>query len=604
MQIPNPQTKKLVQLNNSNVLGDLWATFNIDLNENEGLIRLGKRLIINTNTSDVAEITSYPSGFHLFGGSKFAVAGASGTGYVFKNSTTYPSATLFSKVTGANTPATIDSNLSDIIVSNSNMYVSAASNSVYWTTDGSTWSTAFTVGASDSGSTHMMCAFGARTYMTKLGSSIQSWDSSNTVASLGSQYTLQLGNTSSNYITFIRAASNRIWIGTVNTLGGKGYIYEWDGSATQTQKSYRLESQGALACVIKDDIPYVMDTNGALIVFNGGTFKKLTQLNRRRNRLLWNPTSSVNNRFIHPNGMSLVNGKINLLVDGRNYDGSTTGALLEETISSGVYEYDENKGLIHKQSIGLSRVAGTITDLGQARVAGVGALSEFNIADNTSGRDGTFLAGATYFTSATASTSGIFFDNMLDNEKKGGWFITSKLRPEASKLGPTITGLWKKFYITYRKFLSSTDRIVVKYRYIEQEPTTVSITWSSSTQFTTADANMANYAVGDEVEIIQGAGGGFCSHITVISNNAGTYTVTVDETHTSASGTALARLQKWIKVLEVNDQTSTWAQGGFPGPGGMPIASSWIQLKVWAVFTGQDEVENLYPADLPSQIAQ
>lgn len=603
MQFPNPQTKRITQLNNSNVLGDFWASTGVDLTENEGVVRIGKRLIINTNTADVAEITSYPAGFVAYGAKKYTIAGASGTGYVFSNASLYPSGAAFSKVTGSNTPVTVDSTISDILVSNSNLYVSTASNSVYWTADGTTWSAAFTVGASDAGNTHMMTSYAGRTYMSKLGSLILSWDSANTVATSG-QYTLQLGNSDSNQITFLRSSSNRIWIGVVNKLGGKGYIYEWDGSSTQATKAYRLEAQGALSCVIKDDVPYVVDTNGALLVFNGGTFKKLTQLNRRRNRLLWNPISGTNNRFIHPNGMSIVNGKINILVDGRNYDGTTTAASIEETISSGVWEFDENKGLYHKHAFGLSRAAGTITDLGQIRINGAGALSELNMADSTSGRDGTFLAGATYFTTASVSTSGIFYDNSLDTEKKGGSFVLAKTRPEASKLGPAITSIWKKFYIAYRKFLASTDRIVVKYRSTEQEPTTMTITWVDATSFTTADANMANYAVGDEVEILQGAGGGYCSHIVSSTNNAGTYTVVVDETHTSASGTAIARFQKWIKVLEINDQTSTWKEAGFPTSSGMPLSSTWIQLKVWAVFTGQDEIESLFPTDTPARIAQ
>lgn len=597
-QIPNPLNRKIVQLNNSDILGDLWASFNIDLAENEGTFRLGKRLVLNTNTSDTAEITSYPAAILIYGTTKYFVAGASGTGYVFSNGTAYPSATTFSKVAAAGSPSTCDSTKSDMIVSNGSIYVTTASNSVY-KFDGSSWTT-FTAGGSDAASVHMMTSYGGRTYMTRVQSSIISWDSADTVVTSG-QYTLQLGNSDANNITFIRPSASRIWIGVVNKTGGKGYIYEWDGSSTQVTKSYRLEAAGALSCVIKDDIPYVIDTNGDLLVWNAGNFQRVGGVNRRRNKLLQNPLSQTNNRFIHPNGMSIVKGKINALLNGINYDNTITSASIEETIPSGVYEYDLNKGFYHKHSFGLSRAAGTITDYGQARIVAPGAIAEINFPDTSSSRNGTFMAGATYYTTASATTSGIFFDDSNDTEQKGGYFITTKMLPEPSKLGQVIAAIWKKIFIAYRKFLSSGDRMVVKVRFTEQEPTQMDISWTSTTTFTTTDSNMANYAVGDEVEIVQGIGGGICSHITIISLNAGTYTVTVDETHTSASGTAKARFQKWVKLKEINDQTSTYLESGL---GDANYAATWVQFKVWMVFTGRDEIQRILVVDTPSLIAQ
>lgn len=583
IEIPNAKTKKWTQPNVSDILGDLWASFNLDLTENRGAIRLGKRLLINTNTSDVAEITSYPAAFKVLGTVKYAIAGASGTGYAFSNSTAYPGASTFSKITAATSPTTVDSAYSDMEVSNGNLYVSTKSNTVHCF-DGSSW-TSFTVGAADAGSTHMMTSFGGRTYMTKLKSLIQSWNSSNSVADPGNQYTLQLGNSDSNVITFLRSSANRIWIGTVNTLGGKGYIYEWDGSSTQATRAYRLEAAGALACVIKDDIPYVVDSNGDLLVWNAGNFQKITGLNRRRNKLLFNPLSSINDRFIHPNGMSIVEGNINILIDGRNYDNSAASTSLEETIPSGIWEYTSDTGLYHKHSFGLSRAAGTITDYGQARIVGAGALAELNIPSTTPTRNGTFLAGASYYTTATVSTSAIFYDDSNDTEQKAGYLVTTKLQSSG------ITDNFLKIFPKYRKFLASTDRMILKYRTSEQEPTEMTITWvAGSTQFTTTDSNMANYAVGDEVEIVAGNGAGMCSHITAISENAGTYTVTVDLTYNSSTATAKARLQKWVEIGTISDQGSSFKQFNLPRD---CSDKTWIQFKVWMLFTGKDELISL-----------
>lgn len=591
IKLPNPKTKKWTQPNSSDILGDIYASFNLDLSENEGTVRLGKRMVLNTNTADVAEITSYPAAIKTFNGKKFAIAGTSSTGYVFEQGTAYPSATSFSKVTATNAPTNVSSILSDMEISNGNLYVTQNATTVAWTTDGTTWGTQFSAGSS--GSVHMLTSFGGRTYMTDLTSKVISWNSSNAVVTSG-QYTIQLGNSDSNVITFLRSSANRIWIGTVNTAGGKGHIYEWDGSSSQATRSYRLEASGALSCVVKDDIPYVMDSNGDLLVWTSGNFQRITGLNRRNNKLLFNPLDRDNERFVHPNGMSIIKGKINLLIDGRNYDNSVASTTLEETIPSGIWEFDPNKGLYHKHSIGLSKAAGTILDYGQARVFGVGALSELNNPSTTSTRNGTFMAGVSYYTNATTSTSGVFFDDSNDTLQKAGYIITTKIQSD------NITDSYLKIFAKYRQFLASTDRMVFKYRTTEQSPTEMVITWlTGGTQFTTTDANMANYSVGDEVEIVAGDGGGMCSHITAITENAGTYTVTVDLTHPTSTNTAKARLQKWVKIGTVSDQTSSFKEIGLPSA---CRDKTWIQFKIWMLFTGKDELVEFNVMNQTNQI--
>src|ERR1035437_181276 len=573
------------QKNNSDVNGSLYASFNLDLTENEGKVRLGKRLIVNTNTTDVAEITSYPCGFKVFGSYKFAIAGLSGTGYVFRNSYQYPNATLFAKQVQSNTPTTVDSTLSDIEVSNSNLYLTCKGTAVYFSTDGNTWTTQFAAGTDTTG-VKMMTSFQSRTYMTQLKSQVISWDASNTVATSGA-YTVQLGNSDSNLITFIRSSSNRIWIGTLNTNGGKGYIYEWDGTATQVQKSYRMEASGALSCIIKDDIPYVMDSNGSLLAWNGGTFVKLASLNRIHNQLLYNAISSVNNRFIHPNGMSIIKGKICMLIDGRNYNNATAlSDTIEETIPSGVYEYDENKGLYHKYSVGSSHVGDTIIDYGQVKLFGVGALSELNISDNTSGRNGTFLAGASYYTDTATTQSGIFYDDSNDTLQKAGYLITTKQYAIDQTGQPSVQNSWQNIYTLYRKFLNANDEITVKYRNEEIDAVIATATWTSTTTFTTPTDLSA--LVGYEVEPILGLGSGKTSHIISAPFGGGVSTVTLDETYTGATGTSHIRIQNWKKISTINTSSqATYDQAGI-GP-----VSNWVQFKIGLIFTGKDELEKL-----------
>ncbi|MFK5284045.1 hypothetical protein ACI3PL_31150, partial [Lacticaseibacillus paracasei] len=53
---------------------------------------------------------------------------------------------------------------------------------------------------------------------------------------------------------------------------------------------------------------------------------------------------------------------------------------------------------------------------------------------------------------------------------------------------------------------------------------------------------------GAEVEITQGLGSVKCAHIINTSLAGGTWTVTVDETFTSATGTSKARFAFWNKM--------------------------------------------------------
>lgn len=87
------------------------------------------------------------------------------------------------------------------------------------------------------------------------------------------------------------------------------------------------------------------------------------------------------------------------------------------------------------------------------------------------------------------------------------------------------------------------------------------------------------------MEILQGTGSGACVHITDISENGGTYTVTVDTAVTGVTtGTAKARFQKWIKLFPVvTGQVRSWEQMSIGAP------NTRIQIKGCMTFKGNDE---------------
>ncbi len=590
------------QTNNSDVLGDIWASKNIDTITNRGKLGVGDRLMLNTSDTSGYGQGSNVSGMGLpvaiksIGTSSkiCAIAGSK----VLSTSVSYPSAS-FSVPTpnSGSLPTNLDQDKSDMEFLEISLYMTGNSTAVNKMDDIFNFSTITVTGSG--GGKKMLCQFANRMYMSYNSTKIVSWDKNDTIATIGSQYTIDLVNSYLYEIVFMRATSNRIWIGTVNKVGGKGTIFEWDGSSNQPTKSYRLETQGALACVIKDDVPYVIDTIGNLLYWNGGTFKKLTGLYRVNNKLFTNAFQGDNVRFIHPNGIALVNGVIHFVLDTKN---SSSTANTEETMPAGVYYYDEEtKSIIHKTSFGYLDRGGQRTageDFGQAKLYQTGALAEMNLISTSSARNGTYLAGATVYTDATTTLNGIWFDDSNRTYQKAGSIITTK------NYSPNVTDTWQSLYYRYRQLISSSDKIVVKYRTVEADPVEFTGTWTSTTTFTTT-TDISSYwtsGTGGEIEVLQGIGAGRCSHITSIVNNSGTYTVTVDETYTGASNqTFKARAQTWIKLgLNIQgDKNPYFNNLQIP----MSATTSWIQFKVWMLFTGRMELEDLQLQNKASQTA-
>jgi len=576
-----PKDKKWVQVNGSEVMGNLWASFNIDLSDNYGRLRIGQRLIVNTDETDDADI-GVPVAFASINSINYCIAGSK----VFKSGANTPNSN-FTEDAISGVPTNLNSLYSDMASFNGYLYVSANSTSVY-KTDGVSWSS-FSAG-SNTGSPRLFVQYADRMYMTDGNAKIISWSTSDTPATSGA-YTLDLSsNADTRRITCMRASASRIWIFTTNLSGGKALVYEWDGASTQPTRSYRLESSGAFSCVIKDDIPWIIDANANLLAWNGGTFQYITGFNRENHKLLTGIFSTTNDRFVHPNGMSIVEGNIHILINGSNNDNTGT---IEDTIPSGIYEYQKEFGLVHKYSFGLTKSNGTIVDFGQIRISKAGALSELNQPSTSSTRNGTFLAGAQIYTNAGSTRNVISYDDQNSTLQKAGTFITTKIQSSE------VTEMWQKLYVGVKKFLNDNDKMIVKYRIEEVDSTQISCTWTSTNSFTTT-SDISAYANNDEITVIQGVGSGKCAHITDLSESAGTYTVTVDETFTGAtSQTFLAKIDKWKKIGSLSNRNASYLE--------CPIGKSanWIQLKIWVTFTGRkEEIETLYLVSAPNQFAK
>lgn len=584
-----PPNNQWTQPNNGDTTGSLWATFNCNLSLKQGKIR-GTRMITTSSTSSDDADLGLPVGFikHDIGdgtaNAKYYTAAGS---YVFSSASgSQPSA--FTQDATGGTPTTCNSSISDLAGFNEYLYVTTDSDVIYKLSNSGTWSN-FTFTGLDDGYAHMLEPFANRIYITRDLARLNSIDTSDTEATSGT-YTIYLQNVLSggqqqNVITRPRASSEGIWIPTINATGGDGYVYFWNGvTADKYERSYRLDSAGALSCIIKDDTPYIVDTNGRLLVLNGGTFTEIARFPNFNRKLYTNSLGTTNQRWIHPNGMAIVNGKINILVNLGEYSNSTQN---EENAPSGIWEYDPNIGLYHKHSLSYyDSAVGTVTDWGQSRIAfstgagneaGAGGLTWIQNNSNSASRNGNLLAGFKYYSDATTTKYGIFYDDNNYGVQSASYIVTAKIPSNQ------IQESWRKLYVMHKKFITASDKVVVKFRTEEVPSTEGTITWTSTTVFQST-VDLSDYVVGDEVEILQGTGGGMCSHITDISESGGTYTVTVDETHTGASGTAIARFQKWTKAGVIQDVKSF-------GSVVLEDNSPWIQLKIFMLSTGANEID-------------
>ena len=128
-------------------------------------------------------------------------------------------------------------------------------------------------------------------------------------------------------------------------------------------------------------------------------------------------------------------------------------------------------------------------------------------------------------------------------------------------------------------------QFVWKYRTRRTEPVDFTITWTSTTTFTTTQSGIVE---GDEITILQGKGGGRIAHVTGTPTfSSPNYTVTLDEAITGVSGTAKARLQKWKKIGIINNINRFYQEVGIGQP------STLIELKCAMLVTGEATIDEI-----------
>lgn len=578
-----------LQTNRSDDLGSLWSTHNLDFQTNLGTMRLAQKLVINTSSADDADL-GVPCAFTYFADRWWAICGTR----VFKNSSE-AMAGSFSEDTSTGFQTDYDFEESDLALFDDRLWSTTGDSLYSKPSNTGDWTSRDSLGSG----VNKLAYFKKfdRLYYTDTTTNISSIDAANVVSNSAGDYFLDIGDTA-GILTTIVSNSQFIWIGTMiqsnstSGFGEVGAVLQWDGISAQVTNAFPINAAAVLAMTVLNDIPYCIDSEGRILKYTGYSFEEIARLPVNRTLLVGATVSGTSNgRFVHFNGLqSTKNNTLLVLVNNLNED---DGGTINENLPSGIWELDLATGnFTHRYSPTLkARSSSTVTDFGQNRIVSAGALKLGYLEEDSSVGRSTMLAGFAYFTDATTEASAIFIDSpakpSTDTEgQKRGYFVTTWFNSEE------IQDKFLRLWATFRTFLNSTDKAIFKYRITEEEPIEATITWTSTTTFTTTTdvsaygptATGFNGTTGGEVEVLQGTGSGSCTHITNISEAGGTYTVTLDNAVTGVTGTAKARFQKWIKIFpEVTGQVLSYGQ--------MAIGASntRIQIKGVLEFTGDDE---------------
>lgn len=572
--IPNKQTKKWSQLNQGDLLGTLYATRNIDL-ETPGILKLAQRTrYVGRGTSGLLDCMSIVYGNFNSTFYQYWIVSSSGGVY-----------TLNQDLSGfavdglSNTPSTHSG--SDGCMWNGSLFVSktariAKLTAGTWTTD---WSSAdFTT--TTSGVMHPV-----EPNVTNLNLLV---GDVNLLKSCASDGTISTALTlPSNYdIVWIRRGTNVNYIGLDSRLnGGTGAVAVWDGLSTTLEANalIPIKAKTPLSGVVDErGILHIIQSDGRLMRFNGTGFEYVSELPPYRDyniRVNWGGSLSIFAK-VFPRGMAIVRGKIHIAVDATSniktrFQSNTTA--IAPNFHGGVWVYDDdNKAFYHKGSLSYSN---TITDFGASMAQNsCSAISPvYEDKQNASAPavtvGGKYLVGSRLYADTT-STVYRAICSATTGENRGQ---ATTCRIESNDITDTNISVWCK----YQGLNTSTDRIVFKYRTSFREAITgISITWTSTTTFTSTDSVLSNVAVGDEITVLFGNGSGGTAHITNISLVTTTYTITIDEAITgiSTNNESWILIDNWkrfptdITYLD----TAGYKQLSFPIQADTP----WVQLKV------------------------
>lgn len=459
---------------------------------------------------------------------------------------------------------------SDAVIWTDGLYCSTTSN--VSKLSASAW-TGSQMSFSTSGIPHPLCASASANYLLGGNGNIlrQKDPSTGTV-------TTALTLPANYRIQWIRSDYSRTLLGCRNMNGGDTAVFEWDEVSPTWTNKYDIDASWVLSGCFRNTDFFTVTNDGRLLKFNGGGFSTVAQFPIYKTlEGYW--ANGFTLSTVYQRGMQVIEGRVNILLAAEIDNAGEA----YPNFPSGIWEFDESTGLNHKYGVSFTQTSDNFSS--NLFGSGAGALGSVVVDPVSGGPDsgigGTLIYGARLDTGN--STLGYYVcGSIVSDGVNRGSFVTTRV--ETSDVADDAKKLWVKF----RGLFTSDDKILfkVKERVISGLPTLINgySTWTSTTVFTTASADVAQWAlaeVGYEITVQDGFGGGATAHITSISAPvANVYTITVDE---AIPGIVAGYISKMNVDNFRKLETSITSADEQPYKG-IPLeqedASDWVQIKV------------------------
>lgn len=536
-----PTGGQWTQPNQSDLLGSLFSTRNINLDV-PGLIKLSKRSTYYSRSvigaGDMGRINAIVYG--NFGATTSSSSGTEAYHFITSNGTTgfiYKTendASYFEQITNASTPTTITSKC-DAISWNGGLWVATGnSTSKVCSLVAGTWTSGLT---SVNASNNSLCQSSINNYLLIGNANVlhqrTTGGTDSTPVTLPAQFNIE----------WIRSSNRRTYIGTRTNDSSNARVFFWDESPGGASDSYEVDCQWILSGLFVDNDFYIFTCDGRLMIYNGGGFTQVACLPIYRflkNSLvtdsqIYGTFSNTDYLTMAQRGMDLVDGKIHINLDGKIKIPTGTGTYrYYNCMPSGIWVYNGDETLYHKYGATIDTGDFDFLQQNYSSAVAPGAILGMRLGYVGDSMPASSSRSVLWFgASPTATTIASGFNSALTitTGTNRGQFETEKIPSSA------IAGNAVKVWCVYYGLFTSADKILFKYKDQEKENYPLSIynistapcTWTSTTTFTSTNSQFSQVEVGEMITILNGAGGGCSAHVSSITNNAGTYTVVLDE---------------------------------------------------------------------------
>jgi hypothetical protein len=530
--LPNPQ-KQWLQSNDGDYNGNVWASFNADLDSNPGTYKASKRLKRAVGAdkigSDIVQALQIHDGnYYIATNDSVLNCSVNSDPTVESNWNTI--STLGLEDLGLETDMTSFNNLLLISLGTDIMSWDGSSKDDDWWTTGARSGSALTA---DKTHTLEVLRSGTDTLFITDGNKIRYYNgaAAGTVITVDEQLT--------NHC--MTPSLDRMWVGAYTEVGNNGYIFEVQVGATNTlgdpayNQSYEVDGRVPLTMWTYNNTPFTITERGYIQYFNGAAFQTIAMFPWANDSSIMEGCrpglvqDSATSRAIHPKGVKVKGKYAYIYVDAS--DEYNTGELLSKRGASGVWVLNmETFSLTHRYAL-----TNATTDYGSQKTERSGPVLITNTPETR------IMVGG-----EVSTQKGVWMEG---DETAQSYIVTT--RHEAQSVTEAFESL-----IIKSDTLDSTGSILAKYKdvTIPDFPYKINdVTWLNATQFNTSDA-LTGVRVGDEVEILSGYRAGYLAHITAIEGTT-TKSVTVDESIGLLNELSDVQIDRYKKITDVTDAT-------------------------------------------------